>query len=281
MAASMGNETRGSMLPTQSASAEGAPPEYNFADELPFPDQVGVRRGGGLDDVASAVAGVAFYADMIGFGSPSTGMTRGLPIEPYPMGVNYFVRTPTKCSNGADMWIYVNGIPKGNLFGQKVADALKRLSLPNLQGLAPGILEDARDALNPIPISNAVFGTGYAKCQEVELPVGDHFGRLKNGDGKDMVRPAFPGDIKMKGGRPHQKRFVFKQWLTKDEWDKENQTADYCPDGSRLANHEGNDCTKGLLKPEGFVGAQGSDPLIAVALLLGLSAALWVRYAKA
>lgn len=277
----MGNETRGSMLPTQSASADAAPPDYNFADELPFPDQVGVSRGGSLDDVANAVAGVAFYADMIGFGSPSTGLTRGLPIEPYPMGVNYFVRSPTKCSNGADMWVYVNGIPKGNLFGQKVADALRRLSLPNLQGLAPGILEDARDALNPIPISNAVFGTGYAKCQQVELPVGDYLGRLKNGDGKDMVRPAFPGDIKMKGGRPHQKRFVFQKWLTKDEWDKENQTADYCPDGSRLANHEGNDCTKGLLRPEGFRGSQETDPSIAVALLLALSAALWVRYAKA
>jgi len=278
MAAPMGNENRSSVLPTQDTSSmDSQPPDYSFADELPFPDQVGVRRGGSLGDVASAVSGIAFYADMIGFGSPSTGMTAGLPIKPYPMGVNYFTRTPTKCSNGADMWVYINGIPKGDLFGNKVKEALRRLNLPNLQGLAPGILEDARDGLNPVPIANAVFGTGYAKCKQVELPVGDHFGRLKNIDGKDMIRPLFPGDIQMKNGRPYQKRFVFEKWLTKDEWDKENQSATYCPDGSVIADHDENDCKKPILKKEGFstVGTESSLP---VALLLALAAALWVRY---
>jgi hypothetical protein len=273
----MGNEKRSSVLPTQDTSSmDSQPPEYNFADELPFPDQVGVRRGGSLDDVASGVRGIAWYADMIGFGSPSTGITRG-GLEPFPMGVNYFTRTPTKCSNGADMWVYVNGIPKGDLFGKKVKEALQRLNLPNLQGLAPGILEDARDGLNPIPIANAVFGTGYAKCKEVELPVGDHFGRLKNIDGKEMIRPAFPGDINMKNGRPFQKRFVFDKWLTKEDWDKENQSATYCPYGSVIADHDENDCKKPIMKKEGFtnVGAEGS---LSVALLLALAAALWVRF---
>ena len=189
MAAPMGNEKRSSILPTQDTSSmDTQPPDYSFADELPFPDQIGVRRGGSLDDVGSAVRGIAWYADMIGFGSPSTGITKG-GLEPYPMGVNYFTRTSTKCSNGADMWVYINGIPKGDLFGKKVAESLRRLNMPNLRGLAPGILEDARDGLNPIPIANAVFGTGYAKCKQVELPVGDHFGRLQNVDGKDMIMP--------------------------------------------------------------------------------------------
>ena len=279
MAAPMGNENRSSMLPTQDTSSmDSQPPDYSFADELPFPDQIGVRRGGSLDDVASGVRGIAWYADMIGFGSPSTGMTDN-GFRPFPMGVNYFTKTPTKCSNGADMWVYVNGIPKGDLFGKKVAEGLRRLKLPNLQGLAPGILEDARDGLNPIPIANAVFGTGYAKCKQVELPVGDHFGRLKNIDGKEMVRPLFPGDIVMKDDppRPYQKRFVFDKWLTKDEWDKENQSASYCPDGSLIADHDENDCKKGMMKKEGFssVGTEGSLP---VAILLALAAALWVRY---
>lgn len=278
MAAPMGNESRSSVLPTQDASSmDSQPPPYSFADELPFPDQVGVRRGGSLNDVASAVQGIAFYADMIGFGSPSTGLTSSLSLKPYPMGVNYFTRTPTKCSNGADMWVYINGIPKGDLFGKKVAEALKRLNLPNLQGLAPGILEDARDGLNPIPIANAVFGTGYAKCQQVELPVGDHFGRLKNIDGKETVRALFPGDIVFKGGRPYQKRFVFDKWLTKDEWDKENQSAAYCPDGSKLIQHDQNDCSKPILKAEGFSSTRLESSL-PVALLLALAAALWVRY---
>jgi hypothetical protein len=175
------------------------------------------------------------------------------------------------------MWIYVNGIPKGDLFGNKVKEALRRLNLPNLQGLAPGILEDARDGLNPVPIANAVFGTGYAKCKQVELPVGDHFGRLKNVDGKEMVRPLYPGDIKMMNGRPHQKRFVFDKWLTKEEWDKENQSATFCPDGSVLADHDENDCKKPIMKKEGFVN-RGGETSLPVALLLALAAALWMRF---
>lgn len=280
MATPGGRENRSSVLGTQDTSnLNSAPPEYSFADELPFPDQVGVRRGGSLDDVASAVQGIAFYSDMIGFGGPSTGLTRSLPIQPYPMGVNYFTETPTKCSNGANMWVYINGIPKGDMFGQKVADALRRLNMPNLRGLAPGILEDARDGLNPVPIVNAVFGTGYAKCKEVTLPVGTHNGGLKNVDGKLLINtPTFNV-----GGRPHQKKFVFDKWLTKEEWDKENQSAEYCPDGSFIKDHNENDCAKPILattpppRTEAFT-SHLSQTTLPTTLLVCLAAALWIRY---
>ncbi len=280
MATGGGNDTRSSALPTENTSDQDTqPPDYNFADEMPFPDEVGVRRGGSLNDVASGVQGIAFYADMIGFGGPSSGITRGMNRKPFPMGVNHYVRTLTKCSNGADMWVYVNGIPKGNLFGDRVQQALQRLELPQLRGLAPGILEDARDALNPVPVMNAVFGTGYAKCKQVTLPVGTAEGRLKNIDGKDLIREAYPGDIKSIGGRPHQTRFIFDRWLTKEEWDKENQSATYCPDGSLIANHDENDCKKPILTAEGFRGSS-HDAAAPVALLLALAAALWIRYSR-
>jgi hypothetical protein len=280
MSTQMGNENRSSVLPAEKKDESNFnPPPYSFADELPFPDQVGVRRGGSLDDVASAVSGIAFYADMIGFGGPSSGLTSGLPIRPYPMGVNFFVRTPTKCSNGADMWEYVNGIPKGDLFGNKVQQGLRRLNLPELRGLAPGILEDAKDGLNPAPIANAVFGTGYAKCKQVTMPVGDHFGRMKNADDIDMVVPLYPGDIKMQGGKPFQTRFVLDEWISKEDWDKEHNTAAYCPDGSLKENHENYDCKKAIIKKEGFSSqiAEGSLP---AAILVCLAAALWMRYTK-
>lgn len=279
MSAQMGNDSRTSVLPAEDTSSLGStPPDYNFADELPFPDQVGVRRGGSLDDVASGVRGLAWYADMIGFGAPSTGITRG-GLEPYPMGVNFFLRTQTKCSNGADMWVYVNGIPKGDMFGEKVKQSLQRLNMPTFRGLAPGIMEDARDGLNPTPITNAVFGSGYAKCKQVTLPVGDHLGRLKNVDGKTMITPLFVGDIKMIGGRPHQTRFVFDKWLTKEDWDKEHSSPSYCPDGSLVDNHDGYDCKKPVVKAEGFTGSSSlSEVSLPATLLLVLAAALWVRY---
>ena len=70
---------------------------------------------------------------------------------------------------------------------------------------------------------------------------------------------------------------MFDKWLTKDEWDKENQSASYCPDGSLIANHDENNCKKATLKMEGFrdMGAEGSLPVV---LLVALAAALWIRY---
>jgi hypothetical protein len=280
MATGGGNDNRFSILPQQdTSSSDTQPPDYNFADELPMPNQIGVRRGGSLDDVASGVTGVAFYADMIGFGGPTTGITRGMRRKPFPMGVNHFVRTLTKCSNGADMWVYMNGIPKGNLLGERITTAFQNLGYPAPRGLAPGILEDARDGLNPVPIMNAVFGTGYAKCKQVTMPVGTFEGSLKNVDGKELVRPLFPGDIKTIGGRPHQTRFVFDKWLTKEEWDKENQGATHCPDGSLIANHDENNCKKPIIKMEGFTGSS-QETALPIVLLLGLAAIVWIRYSR-
>lgn len=279
MAQPMGTERRSTILPTKQ---EGTPamqqPEYSFADELPFPDQVGVRRGGTLDDVGSAIQGVAFYADQIGFGAPSTKITRDMDLKPFPMGVNYFTKTNTKCSNGADMWVYINGIPEGNIFGNRVKQAMQRLGVPTLRGLAPGIMEDARDALNPLPILNSVFGSGYVQCKEVKLPVGDYFGRLKNGEGKVMITESHRGDIEMINNRPFQKRFVFEKWLSKEEFDKQMENAKYCPDGSLIENHEGENCSMPLLKLEGFKNMDTMEVGLPVAVLLGLAAALWVRY---
>ncbi len=176
------------------------------------------------------------------------------------------------------MWVYVNGIPEGNIFGDRVKQALQRLKMPNLRGLAPGIMEDARDALNPIPILNSAFGSGYVQCKQVELPVGDFFGRLNNSDGKEMIHSAFPDDIQMIGNRPHQKRFVFDKWLTKEEYDKQLEGAAFCPDGSEKAKHDQEDCSRPILKVEPFQNMSAVDVGIPVAILITLGAVLWVRY---
>ena len=63
---------------------------------------------------------------------------------------------------------------------KSVADALASAGLPGLKGLAPGMLENARDALDPRPIFSAVSGTGYPVCQQVQCPVGDINGSIQN-----------------------------------------------------------------------------------------------------
>ena len=276
----LGNNTGQSILPVLPAQADFTGPDYSYADELPLPNEVGVRAGDSLSSVFDSIKGVAYYSDMIGFGGPSNPLTRSMGTKPFPMGVNYFMRTMTKCSNGADMWVYMNGIPQGTVLGKRVRDAMRNLGMPELKGLAPGMMEDAQAALNPMPILNTLFGSGYAKCKEVRMPVGDVFGRLRSNDNKEWIRPLFPGDIRVVGGIPSQSRWVFDRWLTQDEWQKEYDGRDFCPDGSRIANHTDNDCNKPLIRAEGFSDYDDSlsNTLLAVSILLGLAAVLAVRY---
>ena len=275
----LGNNTGKSILPVLPAQQDFIGPDYSFADELPLPHQIGVQRGRTLSSVFNAAKGAAYYADMIGFGAASSSFTRSMGSQPFPMGVNYFIRTATKCSNGADMWAYINGIPDGTALGKRVRDALAGMGMPPLKGLAPGMLEDAQAALNPMPVLNTLFGSGYAKCKQVTLPVGDHFGRLRSVDNKEWIRPLFPGDIKIQGGRPFQTRWVFDKWITQEEWKAENDEKLYCPDGSQIDNHSEGDCSKPLLRAEGFSDYEESkNTLLTVAIVLCLLAAIGVRY---
>jgi hypothetical protein len=180
-----GSETRTSILPSMIPSGIGffgSP--YSPADAMLTPPQIGVKVGNSMDDVINAVKGVGFYSDQIGFGSPSTGLTDGMPLK--PLGVNYFIKTGQRCSNGADMWYYMKGIPEGDALGTKIKDVMAEMGLPPLQGLAPGMIEDAENALNPGPLINSLFGSGYPQCKQVTLPVGDSYGRIEQ-DGESWI----------------------------------------------------------------------------------------------
>jgi hypothetical protein len=279
----LGNETRTSILPT--ITPEEGPgllgPDYDFAGELPMPADVGVRSGSSMGSVINAVSGSIYYTDMIGFGDSSNRMTRGFQRDGRlrPLGVNYFTPTGGKCSNGADMWMYVNGIPTGESLGTKVKTALQRSGLPGLRGLAPGILEDSQAALNPMPVLRSVFGTGYPRCRNVILPVGDSRGRLRSDD--PSVPPWIPNqkDIVFRNGRPFQSKWVQDVdgrgnpvWLTQEEWQREYDVRSYCPDGILIERHQDRDCSKPV---EGWVDYQGcqknetATTLVLSAVLLG------------
>jgi hypothetical protein len=153
---------------------------YKPADAMLSPPQVGVEVGDSMDSVIGAVKGVGFYVDQIGFGAPSTGLTQGMPLQ--PLGVNYFMKTGLTCSNGAEMWQYMKGITDGDALGQKLKDVMAEMGMPPLKGLAPGMIEDAENALNPSPLINALFGSGYPQCKKVTMPVGDAYGRISDPD---------------------------------------------------------------------------------------------------
>ena len=151
---------------------------YNPANAMKRPDELGIKVGDSMDDVVNAVKGVGFYVDQMGFGAPSTGLTNGMPLK--PLGVNYFMNTGKTCSNGATMWQYLQGIPDGSALGANVQKAMSNMGLPPLRGLAPGMLEDMNQALDPGPVMNALFGSGYPQCKQVTMPVGDSYGRIRD-----------------------------------------------------------------------------------------------------
>lgn len=269
--AGTGNETRTSILPNPDIPAKTPGvfgPDFSYADAIPLPGDIGVRDGDDMRSVADAIKGVGFYADTIGFGGPSSGLTRGMPLK--PIGVNTWMKTGLQCSNGADMWMYQEGIPTGNALGKRMADGLQSAGFPKMRGLAPGILEDVQEALNPVPILSAVFGTGYPSCKLESRPVGDQDGNIQNkSTGSYYVEN--PDTVVQKNGNPHQSRWVSAGSLTKEQWEKAPKT--HCPNGYKITQHVGEDCKKGIMpgaKQEGFQGPKaGNRILFAIAAAVG------------
>ncbi len=193
-------------------------PKYNYTDELAAPSEIGVREGGSFDDVVGAMAGVNYYIDAIGFGQ-STGIAKSRGLGNQRLGIRYFMKTGMKCSNGADMYEYIDNIPKG-LPGRAGKEVQKTLGV-QLRGLAPGIVEDAASALNPIPLFSAAMGSGYSQCKKVTLPVGDERGRLKSAfDGTVWVEPP----VTLIGGIPHQTRWVHDRDISQETYDRTPKT---------------------------------------------------------
>jgi hypothetical protein len=147
---------------------------------------------------------MAYYTDVIGFGESGNPLTKGMQYQ--HLGVRYFMPTSQTCPNGAKMYKYVDGIPKGDALGTSVQNAMKEMGLPQLRGLAPGMLEDTKTALDPRPVVNAVLGSPYPACQQVTLPVGDEMGNLS--DPKDTTNVWISEPVQYQGSTPVHTRWV-------------------------------------------------------------------------
>ncbi len=272
-----GTEKRESILPTMSPEDTGYMlPNYDFAANMPMPNTVGVERDDTLGSVVSAAKGVMYYADMIGFGNSSSAFTRGMPFR--KLGINFFTKTGMTCSNGADMWTYFEGIPKGDALGKTLEIAMENMKYPKLQGLAPGIIEDTKAALNPRPILQAAFGNPYAVCEQVTKQVGDDIGNiiepaLKNANGDPIPGTGGErwvyGDVNYINGVPTQTRWVQKLdakgnpiFITQKQFDTTPKT--HNPDGT-------------LKKVSGFEDAGKASLVVAVVLLCGAFAFTYSR----
>lgn len=231
-------------------------PEFSYAQAVPLPRQIGVRDGDDMGAVIGAVKGVAYYSDVIGFGGPSSFMSQGMGLK--PIGVQVWMKSGVQCSNGADMWSYMNGIPQGTALGGTLAKGLSDAGMPALQGLAPGIMEDIQAAFDPTPIMQSVFGTGFPSCKMVEQSVGDQDGNISTRDEKGNIIYYVdnPETVVKRNGRSYQSRWTLDYMMTKDDWTKVPKT--FCPDGS----------PKNGTCEEGFCGSRDTNwnPLILLAV---------------
>lgn len=194
-------------------------PKYSFADELKTPSELGIGRDGSIGGIMRAVGGINYYVDAIGFGQP-TMMSKMMGMNQNPLGIRYFIKTGQTCDNGADMYEYVSTVPNG--LPGRVGDEIQKTLGVKFRGLAPGIVEDAAGALNPMPLFNAVIGSGYAKCKKVTLPVGDMNGQVRSGFDQNNV--WIKDDYKVINGLPHQTRWVFDSYESMDQYDAAAKT---------------------------------------------------------
>jgi hypothetical protein len=197
-------------------------PKYNYADELASPRELGITRDGSFDGIMRAVSGINYYSDSIGFGE-ATGLAKMNGMDQTPLGIRFFTKTGMKCSNGQVMYEYVDTVPKGDLLGKRVSEELKAMELPQLRGLAPGILEDATSALNPIPLLESAVRGGFPKCKQITMPVGNEKGELASRFDKD--HPWITGPVDMINGVPTQTRWVLDSWMTPSNYAKESGAA--------------------------------------------------------
>ena len=233
-------------------------PNYSYADELAAPSELGIGRDGSFDGIMRAVGGINYYVDAIGFGE-STMIARDMGLNQKPLGVRYFMKTGQECSNGADMYEYINTVPPG-LTG-RIGNEVKNALGVDMKGLAPGIVSDAVGALNPLPMLTAVIDGGYPQCKKVTLPVGDMRNRVRSDYNPANVWIDHP--VQMRGGAPTQTRWVLDKYISQEAWDAAAKTE------------------KAGVLPEGFEDYGAKNTLVAGALFaivaLGLMATVAAR----
>lgn len=203
-------------------------PSYSYADEMKTPSEIGVRKDGSVGAIMDSIAAVNYYTDTIGFGH-STALAKSNGLQQNPLGIRYFIKTGNKCSNGADMHEYVDTVPKP--LPGKVGREIENAFGVKFQGLAPGIVQDAANALNPVPLFKAAMGSGYAKCKKVTLPVGDMNGKLVGYDGNRWISDP----VQMVNGRPHQTRWIYDSDMTQDAYNATPKTEGFSLNSSHIA----------------------------------------------
>jgi hypothetical protein len=84
-----------------------------------------------------------------------------------PLGNRYFIKTPGKCKNGKERYVYISNVPNGDI---PLISDFGGGNMNFLKGLIPGALSNL-EVLNPKKLINSLTEGSDPECVQVTLPV--------------------------------------------------------------------------------------------------------------
>lgn len=143
-------------------------PNYKYYEKISSPGELGMSGHGSLGALASDIAGIVDYVQLLVSGSGRASKTGR------PLGDRYFIKTGGQCKDYktnklVTRSMYIDNIPTANL---PIISNMTGISFPEFRGMVPGILEDMYD-INPVKMFRAFMEGNEPLCAEVKLPVID------------------------------------------------------------------------------------------------------------
>lgn len=143
-------------------------PDYKYWKQIKSPSQLGMSSNGSISTIASDVAGLIAYVEVLVTGRGKASKTGG------PLGDKFFLKTFATCkdkssSEVVDRYVYVNNIPDGSI--PFISDGMN-MNFSEFEGLIPGTMSNL-SAMNPMLIFQAFMSGSQPECQEITLETVD------------------------------------------------------------------------------------------------------------
>jgi len=148
----------------QSLEEELLGPDYKYWKQIKSPSQMGMSSEGSIPTIASDVAGLIAYVEVLVTGRGNASATGK------PLGDKFFLKTFATCKDKSsgevvDRYVYVNNIPDGSI---PFISSGMNMNFSEMEGLVPGIMSNL-SAMNPMLIFQAFMAGSQPECQEITL----------------------------------------------------------------------------------------------------------------
>ena len=139
-------------------------PDYQYWKQIKSPSEMGMTTDGSISAIASDVAGLINYVELLVTGTGGASRTGG------PLGDKFFLKTAATCKDKAsgeivDRYIYVNNVPNGSI---PFISSASGMNFSQFEGLVPGTMSNL-SALNPMLIFQSFVSGSQPDCQEITL----------------------------------------------------------------------------------------------------------------